>query len=117
MSTTVLDYVSTLPETQRRIAEQLVRIVDVELPETGAVWHGHPVWSLGAAPGKSPVCLVKAYASHVTFSLWRGQDIDDPSGRLTPGSRTMAGVKVRTTDDIDPDLFTNWVRQAAALEH
>jgi hypothetical protein len=116
MPTTVLDYVDALPETQRRIAERLVRLVETELPGTGAVWHGHPVWSLGPAPGKSPVCLIKAHTGHVTFSLWRGQDVDDPSGRLTPGARTMAGVKLRTADDIDPDLFAGWLRQAAALE-
>ncbi len=25
------------------------------------VWHGHPVWSVGSDPGRSPVCLLKAY--------------------------------------------------------
>jgi hypothetical protein len=117
MATTVQDYVSSLPETQRRIAEQLVRLVEAELPGAGAVWHGHPVWSLGSAPGKAPVCLVKAYPGHVTFSLWRGQDVDDPSGRLVPGARSMAGVKLRAADDIDSALFTDWLRQATALEN
>ena len=116
-TTTVQDYVSSLPEAQRRIAEELVRLVDAELPGTGAVWHGHPVWSLGGAPGKAPVCLVKAYPAHVTFSLWRGQEVDDTSGRLAPGARAMAGVKLRSPDDIDPALFTGWLRQASALEN
>ncbi|TDV57805.1 DUF1801 domain-containing protein [Actinophytocola oryzae] len=116
MPTTVSDYVTTLPEPQRRIAEQLVRLVDAELPGTGVVWHGHPVWSLGSAPGRSPVCLIKARSTYVTFSLWRGQEVDDPSGRLTAGARAMAGVKLRSLDDVDADLFTGWLRQAAALD-
>jgi hypothetical protein len=28
----------------------------------------------------------------------------------------MAHVKLRTTDDVNPDLITNWLRQARELE-
>jgi hypothetical protein len=114
--TTVEEYVASLPEQLRPIAEQVQPIIDAELPGAGAVWHGHATWSLGAAPGQSPVCLLKGYPSYLTFSLWRGQAIKDPSGRLEPGAREMAGVKLRTLDDLDPDLFADWLRQARALE-
>jgi hypothetical protein len=88
-----------------------------ELPCTGAVWHGHATWSLGDAPGRSPVCLVKGYPSYLTFSFWKGQAIDDPSGRLeATGAQQMAGVKLRSVDDLDAELFTRWLRQAGALE-
>ena len=86
------------------------------LPGAGAVWHGHPVWSLGPAPGKSPVCYLKAYAGHVAFGLWRGQEIDDPSGRLTAGARTMASVKLRTAADVDAELFADWLAWSRDLE-
>jgi hypothetical protein len=60
--------------------------------------------------------LVKAYGSYVTFGLWRGQEITDPSGRLIPGARAMAAVKLRDVADIDPALFSDWLREAAHLE-
>ncbi|WP_027945917.1 DUF1801 domain-containing protein [Amycolatopsis taiwanensis] len=113
---TVQEYVDSLPEHQREIAENLVRLVETVLPGTGAVWHGHPVWSLGPAPGKQPVCLVKAYPGHVTFGFWRGQEINDSSGRLSPGGRQMASVKLRGLDDLDAELFTTWLKQARTLE-
>lgn len=113
---TVQDYVDSLPDTQREIAIRLQTLIEAALPGTDAVWHGHPVWSLGPAPGKQPVCLVKAYPAHVTFGFWRGQEIDDPSGRLLPGARGMASVKLRDTDDLDDDLFATWLRQARELE-
>jgi len=116
MTATVPGYVATLPESQRPIAEKLLAIIESVLPGAGAIWHGHPVWSLGPAPGKTPVCLAKTYPSYVTFALWRGQEIDDPSGRLEPGSKAMAGIKLRVPDDIDADLFVGWLRQARALE-
>ncbi len=116
MPATLPGYVAALPESQRPTVEKLLSVVESVLPGAGAIWHGHPVWGLGAAPGKSPVCLVKPYASYVTFALWRGQEFIDSSGRLEPGSKTMAGVKLRSVDDIDVNLFSDWLRQALALE-
>ncbi|MCO1598400.1 DUF1801 domain-containing protein [Micromonospora sp. RHAY321] len=111
------DYLAGLPGPLRDIGEKLTPIITAALPgATGAMWHGHPVWSLGDRPGRNPVCLLKAYRSDVTFGLWRGQEITDPSGRLVPGARAMAVVKLRGLADIDPGLFTGWLRAAAALE-
>lgn len=62
----------------------------------------------------TPVALLKAYASYVTFGLFAGQSVNDPSGRLEPGARQMASVKLRSTADIDEALFTEWLRQAGA---
>jgi hypothetical protein len=113
---TVIEYVHSLPENQREIAARLLDLVEDALPGTGALWHGHPVWSLGPAPGKQPVCLVKAYPAHVTFGFWRGQEIHDPSDRLEPGTRGMASVKLRSTNDLDDELFATWLRRARELE-
>ncbi|MEV0050045.1 DUF1801 domain-containing protein [Saccharopolyspora shandongensis] len=113
---TVQEYAASLPDAQRAIADELLPLIDEALPGAGAVWHGHPVWSLGPAPGKSPVCFIKAYSAHVTFGFWRGQEITDASGRLAPGSRAMASVKLRTPADIDAELFTDWLRATRDLE-
>ncbi|WP_242676375.1 DUF1801 domain-containing protein [Streptosporangium minutum] len=89
---TVRDYLASLPESQREITGELLPLIEAALPGAGAVWQGHPVWSLGPAPGRTPVCYVKAYSAYVTFGFWRGQEIADPSGRLEPGARQMAGA-------------------------
>ncbi|MER5333422.1 DUF1801 domain-containing protein [Micromonospora sp. NPDC002717] len=116
-TTTVTDYLAGLDAPLREIGEKLLPVIEAALPgATGAVWHGHPVWGLGDRPGRRPVCLVKAYAGYVTFGLWRGREITDPSGRLVPGARQMAAVKLRTLADVDPALFTDWLRQAHDLE-
>ncbi|SFO99879.1 hypothetical protein SAMN05421810_101640 [Amycolatopsis arida] len=113
---TIEDYLASLPEPQRRIADRLCPLVDDVLPGRGAVWHGHPVWSLGEAPGKSPVCYLKAYSRHVTLGFWRGQELADPAGRLEAGARGMAAVKLHSVDGVDAALFTGWLRQARDLE-
>ncbi|MFJ1703222.1 DUF1801 domain-containing protein [Kitasatospora sp. NPDC088346] len=114
--TTPDEYLATLPAAQRRITDSLRPLIDAALPGAGALWHGHPVWSLGAAPGRNPVCHLKAYPDHVTFGFWRGQELSDPSGRLAPGARRMAAVKLRDPSDLDAGLFADWLRQARALE-
>jgi hypothetical protein len=113
--TTVDEYLTAQPEPLRAIGEKLVPIIDAVLPGAGALWQGHPVWSLGAAPGKNPVCLLKAYTSYVTFGFWKGREIIDGSGRMDT-TLGMAHVKLRTTADIDADLFTGWLTQARDLE-
>ncbi|MGX7675605.1 DUF1801 domain-containing protein [Plantactinospora sp. DSM 117369] len=116
-TTEITDYLRGLDAPLRAIGEKLRPIVDAALPEaTSGMWHGHPTWSLGGRPGQQPVCLVKAYRSYVTFGLWRGQEVADPGGRLVPGARRMAAVKLHAVDEIDPALFTGWLHRAAALE-
>ncbi|KJK57486.1 DUF1801 domain-containing protein [Saccharothrix sp. ST-888] len=114
--TSVEEYLAALAEPLREVGEKARAVVDEALPGVaGALWHGHPTWSLGAAPGRNPVCFVKAYSSYVTFGLWRGQAVADPSGRLEPGAREMASVKLRGLADIDAGLFADWLRQASEL--
>ncbi|GIG59816.1 hypothetical protein Lfu02_41880 [Longispora fulva] len=109
-------YLSALPAGQSEITDQLIPLIETVLPGLGGLWHGHPVWSLGPRPGKTPVAYLKAYGTYVAFGLWRGQEITDASGRLEPGSPTRAAVKLRTPADIDPTLFISWLRAARDLE-
>ncbi|GAA2996761.1 DUF1801 domain-containing protein [Actinokineospora diospyrosa] len=114
--TTVAEYNATLPAHLQEIADELAALIETVVPGTGALWHGHPVWSLGAAPGKQPVCLVKAYTKYVTFGLWRGQEVTDPSGRLVAGAQGMASVKIAALAEVDEELFTGWLHQVRELQ-
>ncbi|WP_328450564.1 DUF1801 domain-containing protein [Streptomyces sp. NBC_00386] len=116
-SSDITVYLNGLDGPLRDIGERTRHVIDSALPDdSGALWHGHPTWSLGDKPGRAPVCLLKASTSYVTFGLWRGQDVADPSGRLVAGARRMASVKLGRADEIDPALFSAWLRHAIALE-
>ena len=113
--TSIDEYLAAVPEPLRGVGDKLVPIIDAVLPGSGALWHGNPVWSLGPAPGKNPVCLIKAYPSYLTFGFWKGREIVDSSGRMvTTGA--MAHVKLRSVANIDAELFTEWLRSARDLE-
>ena len=87
---------------------------DAGLPQTSAqLWHGHPVW----LQDDVPVAGFKAYASFVTVLFWRGQRVTDASGKLdASGAKEMGSVKLRTADDVDADLFDDWLSQVSALD-
>lgn len=113
---TVEAYYESLESPMKDVAEKLGTVIDSAIPESKhAMWHGSPVWSFGAAPGKQPVALIKAYPRWITFGLWRGREVDDPDGKIdTKGS--MASVKYSSVEEIDSDQLTAWVQQARALE-
>lgn len=106
-------YIAKLEPPQRDLTAALCTLVAAELPDgEGVVWHGHPVWRLGGAP----VVLVKAYPRHVTLGFWRGQEIAEPTGRLVPGARGMASIRLHGRDELDRATFAAWLREAAELE-
>lgn len=107
--TTVDDYVTSQPDNLRPVAERLRAVLDTGLTSAeGRMWHGHPVWLIG----NTPVAGFKAYTSYVTFMLWNGQRVDDPTGRLRPGSRNLATVKVADPSEVDETAFAAWLKQA-----
>jgi len=111
-ATTVDSYVAAVPSTLLPVAATLLEMLCAELASDGTVWHGHPVWKVDGAP----VAGFEVAASHVTFVIWRGSEIDDPSGRLaTSGPR--ASVRLRSVDEIDGALFAEWLRQADNLAY
>ncbi|GAA0974495.1 DUF1801 domain-containing protein [Nocardiopsis tropica] len=114
--TTVADHTAALPDGLRAAARALVAVVEEALPGTGALWHGHPAWSLGAEPGLSPACYVRGCSSYVTLGLWRGKEPAAPSGRPEPGARGTAQVRLRSPEDVDAALFADRLSRARALE-
>jgi hypothetical protein len=111
------EYLAQLADPLRAISNELRDIVEAAVPDANAfLYYGHPWWGLGTAPGKNLVTYLKAYKAYVTFGFWRGQAISDSSGRLESGAGSMGQVKIRSLDDIDAELFTDWLRQAHELE-
>jgi hypothetical protein len=109
---TVEEYIAALPEPLREVAAAARAVVDERLADgTSAIKWAHPTWSIG----REPVCYLKAASRHVTFGFWRGASIADPSGRLETSGEVMAHAKLRSLDDIDTELFGEWLRQARAL--
>lgn len=102
-----------MPDGLRQAAERTRAAVDKSLDGASlAIRWAHPTWSIG----KEPVCYLKmATPKHLTFGFWRGASIRDPSGRLETSGKVMAHAKLRSLEDVDAELFADWVQQARAL--
>ena len=108
--TDIEGYLASLPEPLRDTASELRSVIDGALAGgEGRIWHGHPVWM----SGKAPLAGFKAYTAHVTFMIWHGDPITDPTGRLQVGAR-MATVKLASPADIDRTAFARWLGAAHA---
>ena len=110
---TIDEYIAALPAGLSEVATAARRVIDAKLDGAdSAIKWAHPTWSLG----KQPVCYLKGASKHITFGFWHGASIDDPSGRLETSGEVMAHVKLRSTEDVDEQLFAEWLRQARELE-
>ena len=108
--TDIDDYLGSVTEATRGIGSELRAVLDDALPKAdGTIWHGHPVWM----SGKAPLAGFKAYSTHVTFMIWHGKPISEPTGRLQSGTH-MATVKIRSAAEIDRRAFRSWLLAAHA---
>ncbi|CAN5621905.1 hypothetical protein BH09CHL1_BH09CHL1_08940 [soil metagenome] len=110
---TIDEYIEEVQVPLQDVAAALRPIIDAGLPTAkGQIWHGNPVWMIG----KTPVAMFKAYPRYVTFSLFKGQKIEDPTGKLEAGSQSMASIKLTAPNEIDQPAIADWLLKAAALE-
>ncbi|WP_353115933.1 DUF1801 domain-containing protein [Microbacterium sp.] len=108
--TTIDQYTASLPEPFRAVAAALRGAIDEALPDADSrIYHSHPVWLIGGAPAAG----FKAYARYVTFMIWNGAPIDDPSGELQSGAR-MSTVKYAELSGLDTGRIVDWLRQSVA---
>lgn len=105
-------YFSSLPRPLAGLGVTLKALVESELPDAASkMYHAIPVWSVG----DEPTVGIKANAKDIALLFFRGQRIQDPTGRLAAsGSFEMASTKFTTADDVDETVIRDWIRQAAA---
>jgi hypothetical protein len=90
------------------ILRQLV--LDAAPTASESIKWGQPVYE-----ENGPFCYFKVNTDHITFGFWRGTELDDPDGRLLGDGDRMKHIAIRSPDDVDDDILSDWVRQAVDL--
>ena len=111
MKKTVDSYISELAPAKREIAEALRTIIlnaHAELQES--VKWGNPTYEK-----KGRVCYIADMGGYVNFGFFKGAHLTDPTGRIEGTGKHMRHIKVKGLDDILPERFSSWVREAVAL--
>ena len=109
----VFEYIGSLPEPQRSIAERIDVLAAATLPNLqrsvkwGMAWYG---------VGDGWCFSCGGFAGHVKLTFGRGTSLT-PEPPATPigMGKAARGVELESLDDIDEAQLASWIRQAAAL--
>ncbi len=109
---TVEAYISQLRGWQREVVTKLRSIVRSQAPDAKeSIMWSQPVYTVNG-----PVVYIKAFSDHVNLGFWRGNEIDDPAGRLIGELPTMRHITIRHVNEVDRELFEAYVRAAVKLD-
>ena len=109
--TTVASYVGVLPEPQRAIVSQLVRLIEDTAPQLElAVEWAQPVFS-----HRGPCMWLKATSRYVQLGFWRGAELEDPELVLRGDGAKIRHIRLSELDDIDVAILSKLVSQAMEL--
>ena len=72
-------------------------------------------WAQPAYEVNGPIAYIKAIKNSVNFGFWRGIDINDPKGLLRGSRKKMRYFKLSRLEDINQQIFSDFVRQAVKL--
>ena len=72
-------------------------------------------WAQPVYEVNGPFAYIKAFNNSVNFGFWIGIDIYDPEGLLRGSGEKMRHFKLSSLDDINQQIFSDFVRQAVNL--
>ena len=111
---TVDAYMAGLSDFARPMIERIRKIIRKAAPQLDEVIR----WGSPSYKGRDLVCALGAFKNHVVLVIWRGAEIDDPTGLLVHGRgrSAMRSAKFTSLDQIDDKMIRAWVLAAVALD-
>jgi hypothetical protein len=109
----VFDYIATLPQPQRGIAEQIDALAASTLPGLRRAVK----WGMAYYGVDGGWCFTSgAFVGHVKVMFIRGTDLkpEPPVKPIAMGKNTR-GIELASIDELDEDQLTSWIRQAATM--
>lgn len=99
-------------ESDKAICLSLFEAISASVPEAeGKVWHGHPVWFIGA----NPVVGYSRKKNGIELLFWSGQSFE--AGGLMPiGKFRAAGHSFGSVIEIDPASVKAWLEQSRSIQ-
>jgi len=110
-SNTVDEYIADLDGWKGEVVALVRKIILNAAPEAEeSIKWAQPVYELNG-----PFSYMKAFKNSVNFGFWRGVDINDHAGLLQGSGEKMRHLKLTGMEDINEEVFTDFVKQAVAL--
>lgn len=107
------EYFAALDEDIRPLALAVRSLIRATIPQaTEVIKWGMPVY---VTDNPMWVCSIRAGSGYVALQFGEiGTSLEDPDGLLEGTGKKLRHVKIRSEEDIQPELFASWIRQAAA---
>jgi hypothetical protein len=108
---TVDEYIAGLVPWQAEIVSRIREIIMNGAPDVKEKYKwGQPVYEKFG-----PLAYMKAFKHVVNFGFWRGADIVDPTGLLEGDGDKMRHMQLKSIDQVNADIFSDFIRQAVKL--
>ena len=108
---TVDEYISSLEGWKADVVAQVREIVLEAAPDAKeSIKWAQPVYEK-----HGPFSYIKAFKNSVNFGFWRGVDINDKNNLLQGTGEKMRHFKLTGLDDINNEIFAEYVKQAVQL--
>ena len=108
---TVDAYIAGLPDWQAEIVTTVRKIILEASPGTKeSIKWAQPVYE-----NNGPFAYIKAFKNAVNFGFWRGVDLEDPKSLLQGSGEKMRHIKLTRLDQVQPQVYADFVQQALAL--
>ena len=113
MKKEVIAYNAAQTSPEKKICNELARIIDANLPKAeNKIWHRHPVWFLDGNPivgyGKLKGCI--------RLMFWSGADFEE--AELKPGTGKFKDASIRYTNvkEIDEKDLKRWLNKSKTIQ-
>ncbi|WP_087971998.1 DUF1801 domain-containing protein [Oceanobacillus rekensis] len=106
-------YILDLPNDIRKITDSLREIILNSAPELIEEYK----WSMPNYSYNGLVCYLQTAKQHVNFGFHKGNELQEKdNNNLFQGTgKTMRHIRIKKMEDIRPEVFTNLIQAAIAL--
>ena len=108
---TVDSWMSELEPSMREIAQALREIILQAAPGIAESIK----WSTPNYARGGNVCYLAANKGHVNLGFFNGAGLSDPDGLIEGTGAKMRHIKVKSLEDIKPEVFASLVQEAVRL--
>lgn len=104
MNTQVTDYINQSPDEQRKIMEEIRRLIHGSVDGVTEEFK----WSRPVFKKSKDFAYLKIAKSYVTLGFFNFTKIDDRHNKLEGIGQEMRHIKIKTMSDIDSSLLKQW---------
>lgn len=112
MQSSILEYLSNLPEADKYNCQLLHQMINESLPNAESkIWHGHPVWFIEG----NPVVGYSKLKGCVRLLFWSGQSFNESDLRAE-GKFKAAEKRYTSADQINETDVVRWLEKSANIQ-